>query len=68
MDTLSQRRMSDKLNEQVFLDILGSTDRVGRGRGRGVTNFYYLREDPEVVRTVIIQDFRFMQLEDYLFQ
>nr|WP_233340438.1 orc1/cdc6 family replication initiation protein [Haloprofundus sp. MHR1] len=68
MDTLSQRRMSDKLNEQVFLDILGSTDRVGRGRGRGVTNFYYLLEEPEVVRTVIFQDSRFMELEDYSFQ
>lgn len=63
MDTLSQRRMSDKLNEQVFLDILGRTDRVGRGRGRGVTHLYYLLEDPEVVQTVILQDSRFAQLQ-----
>lgn len=62
MKTLSQRRMSDKLNEQVFLDILGRTDRVGRGRGQGVTHLYYLLEKPDVVKTVILRDRRFARL------
>jgi cell division control protein 6 len=55
MDALSQRRMSDKLSEQTFLDILGRTDRKGRGYGRGVSHSYYLLEDPDVVQTVILQ-------------
>jgi len=59
IDTLSQRRMSDRLNEQAFLDILGVTDRVGRGRGKGMTNFYYLLEEPEVVQSAIESDQRF---------
>lgn len=59
MDTLSQRRMADRLNEQVFLDILGRTDRVGRGRGQGMTYFYYLLEDPDVVQSAIKSDSRF---------
>ncbi|MDL0141726.1 AAA family ATPase, partial [Halobacterium salinarum] len=59
IDPLSQRRMSDRLNEQVFLDILGVTDRVGRGRGKGMTNFYYLLEEPEVVQSAIESDQRF---------
>lgn len=63
IDTLSQRRMSDRLNEQVFLDILGRTDRVGRGRGRGVTHLYYLLETPETVRTVILNDPRFEEVQ-----
>ncbi len=63
MDSLSQRRMSDRLNEQVFLDILGLTDRVGRGRGKGMTNFYYLLETPEVVQAAIESDHRFSNVE-----
>jgi cell division control protein 6 len=59
MDCLSQRRMSDRLNEQVFLDILGRTERVGRGRGKGVTHQYYLLEDPDVIKPVIEEDTRF---------
>jgi len=59
IDALSQRRMADRLNEQAFLDILGVTDRVGRGRGKGMTNFYYLLEDPTVVQTAIESDERF---------
>lgn len=59
IDALSQRRMVDRLNEQAFLDILGVTDRVGRGRGKGMTNFYYLLEEPEVVQTAIQSDQRF---------
>jgi len=59
IDALSQRRMADRLNEQAFLDILGVTDRVGRGRGKGMTNFYYLLEDPKVVQTAIESDDRF---------
>ncbi|PHQ40871.1 cell division control protein Cdc6 [Halorubrum sp. C191] len=59
IDPLSQRRMSDRLNEQAFLDILGVTDRVGRGRGKGMTNFYYLLEEPEVVQSAIESDQRF---------
>ena len=59
IDPLSQRRMSDRLNEQAFLDILGVSDRVGRGRGKGMTNFYYLLEDPEVVQSAIESDQRF---------
>ncbi|MFD1600518.1 Cdc6/Cdc18 family protein [Halobellus rarus] len=59
IDPLSQRRMSDRLNEQAFLDILGVTDRVGRGRGKGMTNFYYLLEEPEVVQSAIETDQRF---------
>ncbi|WP_200532191.1 orc1/cdc6 family replication initiation protein [Halorubrum sp. LN27] len=59
IDILSQRRMSDRLNEQAFLDILGVTDRVGRGRGKGMTNFYYLLEEPEVVQSAIESDQRF---------
>jgi cell division control protein 6 len=47
------------LNEQAFLDILGVTDRVGRGRGKGMTNFYYLLEEPEVVQSAIESDQRF---------
>lgn len=65
MDQLSQRRMSDKLNEQVFLDIIGRTERVGRGRGKGVTNYYYLLEEPEIVQSVILQDSRFKDLDGY---
>lgn len=64
MDTLSHRRMADRLSEQVFLDILGRTEHVGRGRGKGVTNYYYLMEDAEVVQKVIHQDSRFEQLQD----
>jgi len=63
MDTLSQRRMADRLNEQVFLDILGRTDRVGRGRGQGMTYFYYLLEDPDVVQSAIKSDSRFDDLD-----
>jgi len=59
IDPLSQRRMADRLNEQAFLDILGVTDRVGRGRGKGMTNFYYLLEEPEVVQSAIESDQRF---------
>jgi cell division control protein 6 len=59
IDSLSQRRMADRLNEQAFLDILGVTDRVGRGRGKGMTNFYYLLEEPEVVQSAIESDQRF---------
>ncbi|PHQ39901.1 cell division control protein Cdc6 [Halorubrum persicum] len=59
IDPLSQRRMSDRLNEQAFLDILGVTDRVGRGRGKGMTNFYYLLEEPKVVQSAIESDQRF---------
>ncbi|WP_280535430.1 orc1/cdc6 family replication initiation protein [Halopenitus sp. POP-27] len=59
IDSLSQRRMVDRLNEQAFLDILGVTDRVGRGRGKGITNRYYLLEDPTVVQTAIESDPRF---------
>jgi cell division control protein 6 len=59
IDSLSQRRMVDRLNEQAFLDILGVTDRVGRGRGKGMTNFYYLLEEPEVVQSAIESDQRF---------
>lgn len=59
IDPLSQRRMADRLNEQAFLDILGVTDRVGRGRGKGMTNFYYLLEEPEVVQRAIESDQRF---------
>jgi len=62
MDTLSHRRMADRLSEQVFLDILGRTDRVGRGRGKGVTHYYYLMEDAEVVQKVILQDSRFQEI------
>ncbi|SIS21681.1 Cdc6/Cdc18 family protein [Natronorubrum thiooxidans] len=63
IDALSQRRMADRLNEQVFLDILGITDRVGRGRGKGMTNFYYLLEDPEVVQSAIKSDQRFSDVK-----
>lgn len=63
IETLSQRRMSDKLDEQVFLDILGRTERVGRGYSSGVTNYYYLLEDPSVVQAVIHDDDRFSELE-----
>jgi len=59
IDALSQRRMADRLNEQAFLDILGVTDRVGRGRGKGMTNFYYLLEEPEIVQSAIESDRRF---------
>jgi len=59
IDSLSQRRMADRLNEQAFLDIVGVTDRVGRGRGKGMTNFYYLLEEPEVVQSAIESDQRF---------
>jgi cell division control protein 6 len=59
IDSLSQRRMVDRLNELAFLDILGVTDRVGRGRGKGITNLYYLLEDPTVVQTAIESDPRF---------
>ncbi len=59
INPLSQRRMSDRLNEQAFLDILGVTDRVGRGRGKGMTNFYYLLEEPKVVQSAIESDQRF---------
>lgn len=65
MDTLSHRRMADRLSEQVFLDILGRTDRVGRGRGQGVTHYYYLMEDSDVVQKVILQDSRFSEIHDY---
>lgn len=61
--TLSQRRMSDKLDEQVFLDILGQVERVGRGYSSGVTNYYYLLEEPSVVKAVILNDSRFSELE-----
>ncbi len=63
IETLSQRRMSDKLDEQVFLDILGQVERVGRGYSSGVTNYYYLLEDPAVVQAVIHNDSRFSELE-----
>ncbi|AFO55373.1 MULTISPECIES: Cdc6/Cdc18 family protein [Natrinema] len=63
IETLSQRRMSDKLDEQVFLDILGRTERVGRGYSSGVTNYYYLLEDPSVVQAVIHDDNRFSELD-----
>ncbi|GAB7095361.1 DNA replication protein Orc4 [Halolamina litorea] len=63
IDALSQRRLADRLNEQAFLDILGVTDRVGRGRGKGMTNFYYLLEDPGVVQTAIESDQRFSESE-----
>ncbi|MFP8954558.1 Cdc6/Cdc18 family protein (plasmid) [Natrialbaceae archaeon A-arb3/5] len=63
IDPLSQRRMADRLNEQAFLDILGVTDRVGRGRGKGMTNFYYLLEEPEVVQSAIESDQRFSPKE-----
>lgn len=63
IDSLSQRRMADRLNEQAFLDILGITDRVGRGRGKGMTNFYYLLEDPKVVQTAIESDQRFSDVK-----
>ena len=59
IDSLSQRRMADRLNEKAFLDIVGVTDRVGRGRGKGMTNFYYLLEEPEVVQSAIESDQRF---------
>ncbi|WP_058827855.1 orc1/cdc6 family replication initiation protein [Haloferax sp. Q22] len=64
MDTLSQRRMNDRLNEAVFLDILGRTERVvGRGRGRGVTPYlYHLLEDADIVQAVILRDSRFEPL------
>ncbi len=55
--------MSDKLDEQVFLDILGRTERVGRGYSSGVTNYYYLLEDPSVVQAVIHDDNRFSELD-----
>ncbi|WP_226023996.1 Cdc6/Cdc18 family protein [Halomicrobium salinisoli] len=64
MDTRSQRRMSDRLEEQVFLDILGRTERAGRGYSRGVTHLYYLLEDPDVVQTVILDDSRFSELQE----
>jgi len=64
IDALSQRRMSDRLNEQVFLDILGRTERVGRGRGKGVTHQYYLLEDPNVIKPVITDDMRFSELTE----
>ncbi|EMA07984.1 orc1/cdc6 family replication initiation protein [Haloferax denitrificans] len=64
MDTLSQRRMNDLLNEAVFLDILGRTERVvGRGRRRGVTPYlYHLLEDSDIVQAVILRDSRFEPL------
>lgn len=64
MDALSQRRMSDRLNEQVFLDILGRTERVGRGRGKGVTHQYYLLEEPDVIKPVITDDMRFSEFSE----
>ncbi|CQH65514.1 Orc1-type DNA replication protein (plasmid) [Halobacterium hubeiense] len=64
MDTLSHRRMADRLGEQVFLDILGRSERVGRGRGQGVTHYYFLMEDPEVVKQVIHQDDRFADVNN----
>ncbi|RNJ22026.1 orc1/cdc6 family replication initiation protein [Halosegnis longus] len=62
IDALSQRRMADRLNEQVFLDILGRSDRVGRGRGQGMTRYYHLLEEPTVVQTAIQTDSRFADL------
>ncbi|WP_302084063.1 orc1/cdc6 family replication initiation protein [Salinibaculum rarum] len=64
MDTLSHRRMHDRLSEQVFLDILGESERVGRGRGQGVTNYYFLMEDSHTVQKVIHQDSRFEDLDN----
>ncbi|WP_276256472.1 Cdc6/Cdc18 family protein [Halomontanus rarus] len=65
MDTLSQRRMRDRLNEQVFLDILGRGERVGRGYRRGVTHLYYLLEDPSVVQTVVLDDSILSEMQEY---
>jgi cell division control protein 6 len=54
--------MNDRLNEAVFLDILGRTERVV-GRGRGVTQYlYHLLEDSDIVQAVILQDSRFEPL------
>ena len=62
IDALSQRRVADRLNEQVLLDILGRSDRVGRGRGQGMTRYYHLLEEPTVVQTTIQTDSRFEYL------
>lgn len=51
--------MSDRLNEQAFPGIIDVTDRVGRGRGKRMTNFYYLLEEPAVVQSAIESDRRF---------
>jgi cell division control protein 6 len=60
--TISRRRILDLLDEQAFLDILGK-ELKGRGRAEGSTNLYYLLEEPETVRSAILQDGRFEKYE-----
>lgn len=63
---LSNRRMRKRLNEQVFLDIIGSSERVGHGFAEGVTNTYHLLEEPDVILSILQQDEAFEEVAHQL--
>lgn len=56
---LSARRVRERLDEQVFLDIIGSDRRVGRGYKEGMSNEYHLLEDPSVIIPLLEQNPKF---------
>lgn len=61
MDSLSERRVQEILQEQDFLNVIESETK-GRGRGRGVHTKHRLLEDSEIVRRVLSRDSRLSQV------
>jgi cell division control protein 6 len=61
VDSLSERRVQEILQEQDFLNVVDSETK-GRGRGRGVHTKHRLLEDPEIVRKVLDRDSRIADL------
>jgi cell division control protein 6 len=61
LDTLSERRVQEILQEQDFLNVIQS-ERRGRGRGRGVYGKHRLLEDPGIVKEVLERDSRIAQI------
>ncbi|MCU4753139.1 orc1/cdc6 family replication initiation protein [Halobacteria archaeon AArc-curdl1] len=61
LDSLSERRVQEILQEQNFLNVIQS-EREGRGRGKGSHAKHRLLEDPEIVKKVLLQDSRLGEL------
>ncbi|WP_227379513.1 hypothetical protein [Haladaptatus halobius] len=67
LDTLSERRFRDILNEQTFLGLI-DIQKENRGRSGGINLLNRLVEDSETVYQILIDDNRFTELDDNLDQ
>ncbi len=63
LDALSERRVQEILQEQNFLNVI-SSERKGRGRGRGAHAKHRLLEQPKIVKKVLLRDSRLAVLEE----